>query len=162
MRQHFIHYRPVTLIALAFFLAIAAGCHKPEAPEYYGFSDIQLGKTSGQQATLSTTLKFYNPNPFTIELKKAELDVALNGKPAGHSELDSTILIPRRDTFYIPVTLQVDLRSILSNALQILLEKQVTITLDGRVHLRRGMIPFSRPFHYEGKQDLSSVLPSGF
>lgn len=140
-------------------LILAAGCHKPEAPEYYGFTDLQLGKSTGQLATLSTTLKFYNPNPFNIELKKAELDVALNGKPAGHSELDSTILIPKKDTFYVPVTLQVNLQSILSNALQILLEKQVNITLDGRVHLQRGMIPFSRPFHYEGKQDLSSVLP---
>jgi LEA14-like dessication related protein len=138
-------------------LGTTQSCHKPEAPEYYGFQDIQLSKTSGQQAILSTSLKFYNPNPFNIQLKSAEVDVALNGKPAGHSSLDSTILIPKKDTFYIPVTLQIDLKSIMGNALQILMERQVTVTLDGRVHLKRGMVPFSRPFHYEGKQDLSSL-----
>jgi LEA14-like dessication related protein len=138
------------------------GCHQPEAPEYYGFQDIMVSKVAGQQTTLSATLKFYNPNPFSLQLKQAEVDVSLNGKHAGHSRLDSTIFIPQRDTFFVPVSMQVDLQSLLSNALQVLLNKQVTIALDGNVKLKRGMIPISRPFHYEGKQDLSSFMPSGF
>jgi len=138
------------------------GCHQPEAPEYYGFQDLRIGNSNGQQATLGTTLKFYNPNPFSLQLKGAEMDVLLNGKPAGHSVLDSTVLIPKKDTFYVPVTLQINLQGLLSNALQVFLEKQVTVTLDGRVRLKRGAIPFSRPFHYEGKQDLNALLQGNY
>lgn len=145
---------------LLFVLALAGmtGCRQPEAPEYYGFQDLHIGRGEGQQATLGTTLKFYNPNPFSLQLKGAEMDVMLNGRPAGHSVLDSTVLIPKKDTFYVPVTMQLNLQGLLGNALQIFLEKQVTVTLDGRVRLKRGAIPFSRPFHYEGKEDLNALL----
>jgi LEA14-like dessication related protein len=149
-------------IGICCLTLLIISCHQPEAPEYYGFQDIQVGKVSGQQTTLSATLKFFNPNPFSLQLKQAEVDVSLNGKHAGHSELDSTIYIPKKDTFYVPVSMQIDLHSILSNALQVLLEKQVTIALDGRVKLKRGLVPINRPFHYEGKQDISSFMPSGF
>ncbi|MHA4807809.1 LEA/WHy family protein [Flavitalea flava] len=138
------------------------GCNKPDAPEYYGLQDIRVGSMTGSQTTLSAIIKFYNPNSFSLQLKKAEVDVSVNGRPAGHSILDSTILIPKKDTFFVPVSLQVDLQHLFSNALQLLMEKQVTITLDGKVKLKRGMIPINRPFHYESKQDLSTLMPSGF
>ena len=149
---------------LIFILVLAglSGCRQPEAPEYYGFQDLHIGRGEGQQATLGTTLKFYNPNPFSLQLKRAEMDVMLNGRPAGHSVLDSTVLIPKKDTFYVPVTMQLNLQGLLGNALQIFLEKQVTVTLDGRVHLKRGAIPFSRPFHYEGKEDLNELLQGAY
>lgn len=143
-------------------LLLLASCGHPDAPEYYGFQDVKVGKVENQQANLTATLKFYNPNYFNLTLKSAEVDVALNGKPAGHSELDSTILIPKRDTFYVPVSMRVDLRALMGNAMQVLLERQVNIALDGKVHLKRGMFPINRPFHYEGKQDLKDFLPSGF
>src|ERR1700694_4642071 len=139
-------------------LLLLVGCHKPESPEYYGFTDLRIGKIEGQQTTIATTLKMYNPNSFGVQFKHAEMDVLLNGKPAGHSVLDTTISIPRKDTFYIPVTMNLDLHSILSNALQLFLEKQVKIALDGRVRLKRGGVPFSVPFHYEGNQDLSPLF----
>src|SRR5580692_3536335 len=93
-------------IGICCLIAPMISCHQPEAPEYYGFQDIQISKVSGQQTTLSATLKFYNPNPFSLQLKQAEVDVSLNGKHAGHSQLDSTIFIPQRDTFYVPVAMQ--------------------------------------------------------
>ena len=149
------------LIALFLVLSWATGCRQPEAPEYFGFQDLQVSRTTGSLTNLSTTLKFYNPNPYALKLLRAELDVSLNGKHAGHSVLDSTILIPKKDTFFVPVSLQVDLRSIFSNALAVLLEKQATISLDGHVKVKRGAFVFNRPFHYDGKQDLNSLLQGG-
>jgi LEA14-like dessication related protein len=138
------------------------GCRQPEAPEYYGFQNLQVGGISGGQTNLSATVKLYNPNPYSLQLKRAEVDIAINGKHSGHSLLDSTIFIPAKDTFYVPVALQVDLKSLFNNALQLLMGKQnATITLDGRVKIKKGMLTFNRPFHYEGRQDLSSLMPSG-
>lgn len=153
------YWRWTGLICLLLWMT---SCNKPDAPEYYGLQDIRIGSMNGPQTTLSATIKFFNPNSFSLQLKSAEVDVSLNGKPAGHSILDSTILIPKRDTFFVPVSLQVDLQHLFSNALQLLMEKQVTIALDGKVKLKRGMIPINRPFHYEAKQDLSTLMPSGF
>ena len=147
---------------LAALISLAASCRQPEAPEYYGFQDLQIIQTAGgAQPTVSTVVKLYNPNPYPLQLRRAEVDVAINGKHAGHSLLDSTIYIPKRDTFYVPVSMQVDLRSILSNALQAFLSKQATITLDGRVKIKKGMLMFNRPFHYEGRQDIQQLLQNG-
>jgi LEA14-like dessication related protein len=153
--------RRTALAALLFLFIFATGCHQPLPPEYYGFQDLHITQSSGQQTTLATTLKFYNPNSYGIQLRRAEMDVSVNGKLSGHSQLDTTILIPRKDTFYVPVALQIDLKSLLSNALQMLLERQVKITLDGKIHLRRDGLPFSVPFHYEADQDLNALLQSG-
>jgi LEA14-like dessication related protein len=148
-----------SVIALLLWLT---SCKQPEAPEYYGFQNLQVGPISGGQTNMSAAVKLFNPNPYNLQLKRAEVDIAINGNHAGHSLLDSTIFIPARDTFFVPVSLQIDLKSLFSNALQLLMGKQnATITLDGRVKIKKGMFSFNRPFHYEGKQDLSSLMPSG-
>jgi LEA14-like dessication related protein len=148
-------------LAVVVMTVWAAGCRQPEAPEYYGFQSIQVARVTGGQITLATIVKLYNPNPYTLQLKRAEVDVSINGKHAGHSLLDSTILIPKKDTFFVPVALQIDLKSLFSNALSLLQSGQVNLALDGRVKVKKGMMTFNRPFHYEGKQDLNSLLPSG-
>jgi LEA14-like dessication related protein len=138
-----------------------SGCRQPQAPEYFGFRDIEFIKATGSQPTLATIVKLYNPNPFTVRLKHADVDVSINGRHVGHSTLDSTIIIPRRDTFYVPVAVQVDIKAILSNVMQTLLHQQATIGLDGHVRIGYGLLTFRRPFHYEGKEDLTSLMQSG-
>jgi LEA14-like dessication related protein len=150
-------------IAVIVLTGWISGCRQPEAPEYYGFQDLQVTQQvgAGSLTTFSTVVKLYNPNPYSLKLKRAEVDVAINGTHAGHSLLDSTIFIPRKDTFYVPVAMQVDMRALMSNALQVLLTKQANVTLDGRVKIKKGMLTFNRRFHYEGKQDISSLLQNG-
>ncbi|HVS97165.1 MAG TPA: LEA type 2 family protein [Puia sp.] len=149
-------------IGLAVLILGSAGCKQPQPPEYFGFRDLQIGAATGAQTTVSTIVKLYNPNPFGLELKRAEVNVSINGHHAGHSLLDSTIRIPERDTFYVPIAMQVDLQAIMRNALQSLLGGEATVTLDGRVRIRRGMLTFNRPFHYDGKEDLNALLQQGF
>lgn len=136
----------------------AVGCRQPEAPEYYGFQNIQVSRSAAGQTTLSTIVKLYNPNPFNLKLKRAEVDVLLNGKHAGHSLLDTTVLIPRKDTFFVPVALDVDMKAVFSNALSLLQSPQVTVALDGHVKVQKGMMTFNRPFHYESKEDINALL----
>jgi len=136
----------------------ATGCRQPEPPEYYGFQNIQVARGGDGGTTLATTVKLYNPNPFNLTLKRAEVDVLINGKHAGHSLLDSSIFIPRKDTFFVPVALQIDMKAVFSNALSLLQSSTVNVALDGRVKVKKGMMTFNRPFHYESKEDLNALL----
>jgi LEA14-like dessication related protein len=147
-------------LVAALLIGITA-CRQPQPAEYYGFQEIQFIKTAGTQPTLATIVKMYNPNPYGIELKHADVDVSINGKHVGHTTLDSTLVIPRKDTFYVPVAVQVDLKAILSNVMQTLLNGQATIGLDGYVRIKHGIFTFRRSFHFESKQDLRSFLQSG-
>jgi LEA14-like dessication related protein len=143
---------------VAVMLVWIAGCRQPEAPEYYGFQNIEVTRDATGQATLGTVVKLYNPNPYNLQLKRAEVDVLINGKHAGHSLLDSTIFIPKNDTFFVPVSLSLDMKAIFSNALSLLQSSTVNVALDGRVKVKKGMMTFNRPFHYESKEDLNALL----
>ena len=162
MRQLLTVRATVTGMVLIVLVALMAGCRQPEPAEYFGFENLQVGQVVAGKTNLSAIVKLYNPNSFRLALKRAEVDIALNGQHAGHSLLDSTILIPAKDTFYVPVTLQLDLKGLFSNALQLLMGKrEATMVVDGRVKVRKGLFTFNRSFHYEGKQDLSTLMPSG-
>ncbi|MDP4150107.1 MAG: LEA type 2 family protein [Bacteroidota bacterium] len=151
--------RKIVLFLLSVLLFSA--CGKPEAPEYYGFRDARMSKGAGGLTVLATTLKLFNPNHFNITLRGGEMDVYVNDRLSGHSVLDTSIYIPRKDTFYVPVSMQVNMQDILSHALASLFGKEVKITVNGRVKLRRDGFPFSVPFHYEANQDLNGLLSSG-
>ena len=42
-----------------------------------------------------------------MELKRGDVNVFLNDKLANHYVMDSTINIPKKDTFYVPLNLKV-------------------------------------------------------
>jgi LEA14-like dessication related protein len=141
------------------FIVFAVGCKQPAPAEYFGFQNLVVGQVVGGKTDLSALVKLYNPNSFKLTLKRAEADITVNGQHSGHTLLDTTIFIPAKDTFYVPVTLQLDMKGLFSNALQMLMgRREAALVLDGRVRVRKGLFTFNRSFHYEGKQDLSSLM----
>ncbi|MBS1600049.1 MAG: LEA type 2 family protein [Bacteroidetes bacterium] len=139
-------------------LLFTVACQKPLAPEYKGFDNLQIGKLSMQESHFSTSLKFYNPNSFGIQLKKAEMDIFVNDKLADHYLLDSTIYISKLDTFYIPVSIKINLNNVFSNALQALISKEVKIRLAGYAKLKKGAVGFRVPLLYEETEKLDDLL----
>jgi LEA14-like dessication related protein len=135
-----------------------AGCRQPAPPEYLGFTDLQVSKLNMQESVVSANVHFYNPNHFNLQLKRAEMNIFLNDKLAEHYILDSTVNIPRLDSFYVPVSLKINLSGLMNNALQMLFSNRVKVNIDGKVKLKSSGLTFNRPFVYEGSQRLDSLL----
>ena len=87
-----------------------------------------------------------------MQLKEAQVDVFFNDKFVGHSVLDSLIEIPKADTFLIPVSMDVKLKSLLANAAQLLLNPDVMVRLNGNARVGKGGVFVNVPIKYEGKQ----------
>lgn len=87
-----------------------------------------------------------------MQLKAAQVDVFFNDKFVGHSVLDTLINIPQKDTFFIPVYMDVKLKSLLANAAQLLLNPDVLVKLNGNAKVGKGGIFVNVPINYEGKQ----------
>jgi len=145
------------LFVICFFL-LSASCQTPLSPEYEGFDDLRIGKLDMQESLISTSLKFYNPNSFGLQLKKAEMDIFVNEKLVDHYLLDSTINIPKKDTFFIPVSIKINFSNMLSNALQSILKNEIKIRLDGKAKLKKGAVGFTMPLHYEDTQKLDALM----
>src|SRR6266852_3807542 len=105
------------LLSLCFMIS----CSQPMAPEYLGFHDFNVQTFSMDESLLHAELSFYNPNAFTMELKKADVHVFLNDQLANHYVMDSTINIPLKDTFYVPLNLKISPRLLISSALRMLM-----------------------------------------
>jgi LEA14-like dessication related protein len=143
----------IALIIIGF-----VACKKPINPEFRGIESINVYKISGDESQVSGNAKFYNPNSFKLELRHAEVNVYLNDKLSGHCVIDSTIYIPKLDSFYVPVSFTINLQSIFSNALQMLVSGKVKITGDGSVDLRKSGLGFNIPVHFEQFERLDSLI----
>jgi len=144
---------------LCFLALIAAGCiqscSKPMAPEYLGFRDFSIQSFSMEQTLLHTQLAFYNPNPFGMELKRGDVDVYLDDQLANHYIMDSTIQIPQKDTFYVPLNLSVSPKILLNSALKMLMNNnQIKVRLLGSVRVKRSGVSFNVPFDYVSMQSI--------
>ncbi|MEO5684580.1 MAG: LEA type 2 family protein [Chitinophagaceae bacterium] len=151
-----------TCLSLLTVISVAAlfmiGCSRPVAPEYRSIENLRVNAIGLGESAISADLKYYNPNNFALKLKYGETSVYLNNRFLGKTILDSLTLIPARDSFLIPVSMKVDMKQVYSNALDILLKKEVDIKLDGFAKLGKGGIFFNLPIKYEGKQKVDIHL----
>jgi hypothetical protein len=136
-------------------LFCTVSCSKPEAPEYRGFRDFSIQNLSLDSALLHAELAFYNPNPFNMELKRGDVNVYLDDRLANHYVLDSTINIPKKDSFFVPLNLKVSPKLLLGSALKMLMnDAQIKVRLEGSVRVRRSGVGFTVPINYEVMQSL--------
>jgi len=127
-------------------------CGKPKAPDYIDFQHLRLKKAGLDQAVITFDLRYYNPNNFNIQLKKVDVDIYFNDKYLGHSMLDSLIHIPKRDTFFIPVSMQIQFKNVMVNAVQLLLNPEVMVKLVGNARVGKAGVFINMPINYEGKK----------
>lgn len=139
-------------------MIFAFGCKQPMAPDYRGVESVTITKITLNESRVEANVKFYNPNDFKLQMKHADISISANDKFIGHCIIDSTINIPRQDSFYIPVSVNVDLKNIMGNALQLLLNGRVKINADGFIRLKKSAIAFKVPVHYEEYERLDSLL----
>lgn len=139
-------------------LLLLAGCARPVAPEYRGLDNLRINTLGIGESAISADLMYYNPNNFKMNLKYGEMDVYLNNSFLGKTILDTLTLIPAHDNFLIPVSMKVDMKQVYSNALDLILNNEVTIKLDGFARLGKAGLSFNLPIKYEGKQKIDIHL----
>ncbi|MEO6915691.1 MAG: LEA type 2 family protein [Chitinophagaceae bacterium] len=148
--------KKVALKGLGMALLIGfASCAKPKGIEYVDLANLQIGTKNFATPVVSAELRFYNPNNFRMNLRRAEMDLSINNNFVGHSLLDSLIEIPKMDTFSIPVKLDLDLKTVISNSIGALLSNEVDLTIKGTAKLGKAGVYKNFPFTYQGKQKLN-------
>ena len=134
---------------------LAFSCSKPQTPTFIDIDHLRISKVSKQESVVSADLRCFNPNNYKLGLKSSSLDFYVNDRLLGKSVSDSLITIPALDTFYVPVTLRVDMSNILQNALQSVLSSEVNVRVEGNAKAGRSGFYVNLPVHYEGKQKLN-------
>jgi LEA14-like dessication related protein len=147
--------KSIFVIVSVIGISCLISCSKPEAPEYLGFRDFSIRAFSMDSSLLITQLAFYNPNAYNLELKKADVNVYLDERLANHYEMDSTINIPKKDTFYVPLNLKISPKLLISSAISMLLNNnKIKVRLEGSIHIKRSGVRIKIPVNYEVMEEI--------
>jgi LEA14-like dessication related protein len=128
-------------------------------PEFIEARDFKIRSLGLKSSTVSADLVYYNPNNFGLKLKNADLDVYLDDRFVGHSVVDTLIDIPARDSFALPVKLDVEMKNLLPNALSILTQHEIMLGIKGKARIGKGGIFLNIPVNYQGRQEINMFKP---
>jgi len=134
------------------FILILTSCSQPKELQYRDVRNFSIRSMGIRESTIGLDMEYYNPNNFSLQMKGGDIDVFMNDKYLGKASLDNRISIPKMSSFLIPVSLTVDLKSMLVNSLQLLVKKDVTIKMKGYVKVGKGGVFISVPVDFVTQQ----------
>jgi len=141
-----------TILLLTLF---TTGCNKPQSFEYRGMQNFKIDSVGLVNSKISLDLVYFNPNNFGVELRNVTCDVYINHNYLGKYMLDTLMHIPKRAEFFVPSSMQVDMKNVFKNAFGALLSSQVLVELKGTTRLGKAGIFITVPFNYSAMQTFS-------
>lgn len=122
------------------FLTIIASCKKPvfREPEFIGTRNIAIDKIGLKTSSLQLEVGFYNPNRLGLTLERFDLDVFLNDDYLGKAKDINPSLIPASDTFFVPVKMEIGMKTLLSQGLSLGLNRMSNVQLKGNARVSVG------------------------
>jgi LEA14-like dessication related protein len=143
------------IIFLAPLLLLAACQSSPvKEPVFIESKNFRVGKLGLQKSTVNMTLDYFNPNGFALTLENADLEVYVENKYVGKTILSERISIPAKDTFSIPVKIDVEMKNLVSNLIMVGLNEDVELKLKGTARLKKAGIGITLPIDYSGRHKL--------
>ena len=144
---------------LPFFVSIALlSCRTFKDPVYKSTDVLKVKKLDAKESVLVVQLNYYNPNKWGLKLKKAEGNAWLNGGFLGHFKMDTVIHISANSDFSIPVNLTITLKDVYTNAVNAILNPEVTIKVEGNARFGKGGVFIHYPIRYEEKIPIDELM----
>ena len=138
-------------------MAILASCAKPKDLEFVDIQNIKVVKWGLSESLIGLDVRFYNPNKQQVKLKDAVARVYVNSAFLGDTNMDSTVTVPRRDTFAVPLVLKVQTATALAKMLETSKDSAVTVRVDGTVKMGKAGVFLTYPIKYEKLQSLADL-----
>jgi LEA14-like dessication related protein len=142
-------------LALLFVLALAVSCKKPQAFEYRGVKNFKISNWGFNKTAVQMDLVYFNPNNFGVDLKKVDCEIFIDKNYLGKFVLDTTMHIDKKSEFGLPSTIEVDMKKVFKNTLNVLMNKEVLVTVKGSTKVGKAGIFVTVPVNYESVHSFS-------
>lgn len=143
---------PLLAFALAF---LATSCKKPTAFDYRDVKNIRVASIGLNTSKVSMDLVYFNPNNYGVNLKNVNCDIYIDSSYLGRFLLDTLMHIPKISEFTLPVKMEVNMKGLLKNSLDIFFNNEVLIRANGTTRVGKGGFYVTIPFNYQGKQKIN-------
>ncbi|PWT95013.1 MAG: hypothetical protein C5B52_18760 [Bacteroidetes bacterium] len=142
----------IVLISLGILAVHFTACTSITEPQLVRFDNVKVLSLGTSQSVMTLDVYCYNPNKANLKFKSADLDIYVDNHFLGHSVIDTLINIPAMDTFALPATVNLDMKNVMSNAMNLALKDSVTVKVDGVIKAGKSGFFVKRKISYEGKQ----------
>ncbi len=142
------------LLLLSSFLHMTS-CRAPKDLEFREFKNLSLDNLGFTGATLKVDVVYYNPNNFSLELNRTDLDIFVDSSYLGHSSQDIQVKIPKRENFTIPLLVELDMKNLLKNGITSLSNKDVLVRVVGKVKIGKAGVYKNFNLNYQTVQRFS-------
>jgi LEA14-like dessication related protein len=132
-------------------------CTKPKDLEFVDVSNVRMLSMGFKESLVGVDVRFYNPNNQRVKLKDVTVKISANTTYLGNTSMDSTVEVPKKDTFSVPLVLKVNTLTTISRLIQTLSDSTVAITVDGSVKMGKAGIFVNYPIHYQRQQSLKDL-----
>jgi len=136
----------------------AASCAKPQDLEFIDIQNIRMIKLGLSESQIGIDVRLYNPNNQRVNLKDAAAKVYVNTAFLGDTRMDTTIPVPRRDTFAVPLVVNIQSMTALSKIAQSLSDSLVNIKVEGSVKMGKAGVFRSFPIDYNESRRVEDVM----
>lgn len=147
-------------LLLPFLVLLLVGfgsCRSFKEPELRAIENVKAPSLGFKNAVVTLDLHFYNPNKSKVRFKHASGEAWVDGQKLGNFSVDSSMTIPSRADFWLPVKLEMEMKDALRHASLLLSKEPIYLKIDGKARLGKAGIFFNYPIKYEGKQDISKL-----
>jgi LEA14-like dessication related protein len=143
------------ILLLFLFVTLITACNKPLSFEYRGMQNLKIDSIGLVSSKISLELVYFNPNNFSVDLRNVNCDVYINHNYLGKYILDTTMHIAKRSEFFIPSSMNVDMKNIFKNVLGTFLSSQVLVELKGSTRVGKSGVFITVPFNYSAMDKFS-------
>ncbi len=145
------------ILAALMILTAINSCTKPQDLQFIDVQNIRMINLGLTESTVGLDVRFYNPNKQQVKLKDVNTKVYANSAYLGTTSMDSTVTVPRRDTFAIPLTMKIPTLTAIGKLMQGLQDSTVDIKVEGSVKMGKAGVFLNYPIRYESRQKLSDL-----
>ena len=145
------------IASLAFVVVAAVSCLKPQDLEFIDIGNIHVVKMGLKESEVGLDVRLFNPNNQKVQLKDAATKIYVNSTLLGNTRMDSVISVPKRDTFSVPLVLNINTVTGLSKIMESLSDSLVNIKVEGSVKMGKGGIFKTFPVNYSRVQRVSEL-----
>ncbi|TAM97302.1 MAG: hypothetical protein EPN39_11620 [Chitinophagaceae bacterium] len=130
-------------------------CNQPQPVRFAGYRNIHFSNQGFSTGVIQMDAAFYNPNSYPMKIKDAHLNVFINHLPFGEITQDSLRLMPAKDTFFMPVSVKINLIDFIQKAASLSGSDSILLEANGSCKIGKAGVFIKMPLHYKSKEVLN-------